>query len=587
MGFTVVSFFCITAANTFADGFAGDVTGGEGGDTVTVSTAEEFKTYVESKSPYIIQVTGNIDLGSIGGRVKIRSNKTIKGISPDTTITGQLGFKDDSSNVIVKRLNITAPQGYGEGDGISVKDNISNVLITRCTFYDCADGCIDITNESDYITVSWCKFYYTTNFGHNFVNLIGSGDNHTADKGRLHVTFHHNWWDTMCVERMPSVRFGRVHVYNNYYNCPGNNYCVRSRIEAECLIENNYFNGADDPYYVYIRNPNEVPGKIRTSGNIFVNCTGRIDPGIDDIFTPSYSYTLDSAFSIPSIVQIGAGADGSDAPTSPLGFGTVLCEWWTGINGDSVCDLTSNPDFPDNPAESGQLASLETPMDCADSYGARIRGYLHPPINGSYTLWIASNESSELWLSTDGDPANASLIAEVPGWTNQRQWDKYPSDQQSSPIYLTAGQKYYIEVLYKEGLGSDNLAVAWQGPGINQQVIYGTYLSPWWSGTYGDFTGDNVINMHDLFELLELWLEDDCSKTVEMDLNGDCTINFYEFSMLAQNLQKTPPDTNAPSPTQALGVSQRWKGLAKKEIKRPSSDKSTGIYHSLTVAAQL
>lgn len=553
MGFTAVSFLCITAADVLADGFAGDVTGGEGGATVTVSSAANFKTYVESSSPYIIQVTDNINLGSIGGKVKIRSNKTIKGISPGTTITGQLGFKDDSSNVIIERLNVTAPQGYGEGDGISVKENISNVLITKCTFYDCDDGCIDITGESDYITVSWCKFYYTANFGHNFVNLIGSSDNNTGDRGNLHVTFHHNWWDTMCVERMPSVRFGRVHVYNNYYNCPGNNYCVRSRIEAECLIENNYFNSVHNPYYVYVRNPNEVPGKIRASGNIFVNCTGWIDAGVDDVFTPSYSYMLDSAFSVPSIVQIGAGTDGSDVPTSPHGFGTILCEWWTGISGESVYDLTSHTDFPDNPAETGQLASLETPTNFANSYGARIRGYLHPPTDGSYTFWIASNESSELWLSTDGDPANASLIAKVPSWTYPRQWDKYPSDQQSSPIYLTAGQKYYIEVLYKENFGSDNLAVAWEGPDIDRQVISGIYLSPWWSGIYGDFTGDNIIDMYDLSELLELWLEDDCSETVEMDLNGDCTINFYEFTTLTQNLQKTQPNTYVPSAPQPGG----------------------------------
>jgi hypothetical protein len=34
-----------------------------------------------------------------------------------------------------------------------------------------------------------------------------------------------------------------------------------------------------------------------------------------------------------------------------------------------------------------------------------------------------------------------------------------------------AGQMYYIEALHKEGAGGDNLAVAWQGPGISQQVI--------------------------------------------------------------------------------------------------------------------
>jgi hypothetical protein len=64
----------------------------------------------------------------------------------------------------------------------------------------------------------------------------------------------------------------------------------------------------------------------------------------------------------------------------------------------------------------------------------------------------------------------------VSGWTNSREWSKYTS-QQSATINLTAGQKYYIEVLHKEGSGGDNIAVAWQGPGISQQVIAGNYLS--------------------------------------------------------------------------------------------------------------
>jgi hypothetical protein len=130
--------------------------------------------------------------------------------------------------------------------------------------------------------------------------------------------------------------------------------------------------------------------------------------------------------------------------------------------------------------------------------------------------------------------ANAVQIASVSGDTNSRQWDKYPS-QESSAISLTAGQKYYIEVLHKENASSDNLAVAWSGPGISQQVISGAHLSPWFVGLYGDFTGDGNVDMADLAELLALWLEDDCSLTVGMDLDGNCVIDLHEFSILAQN----------------------------------------------------
>ena len=45
-------------------------------------------------------------------------------------------------------------------------------------------------------------------------------------------------------------------------------------------------------------------------------------------------------------------------------------------------------------------------------------------------------------------------------------------------IKLEAGKKYYIEAHMKEGGGGDNLSVAWQGPGIAQVVIAGSFLSP-------------------------------------------------------------------------------------------------------------
>jgi len=296
-----------------ADGFGQYATGGAGGATVTVSTAADLKRYVEpNNSPYIVQVSGTIDLNSVGGGVSIRSNKTIKGIGSDATIIGRLGFKSDSNNIIIERLTISN-LNYTEKDGISVKSRITNVFITKCTVYDCCDGCIDITSASDYVTVSWCKFYYTKPHNHRFVNLIGSGYPEPDDVGKLHVTFHHNWWGTLCIERMPSVRYGRAHIYNNYYSCTGNNYCTRSRVDAECRIENNYFDHVKDPYLYYY--PEETPiGKIWASGNILDSCTwsAPIPPGTDPVFEPNYSYTLDDTNDIPAMVQSGAGADGND-----------------------------------------------------------------------------------------------------------------------------------------------------------------------------------------------------------------------------------------------------------------------------------
>ena len=161
--------------------------------------------------------------------------------------------------------------------------------------------------------------------------------------------------------------------------------------------------------------------------------------------------------------------------------GSILREFWTGISGTAISNLTSNTNYPNNPTGSGQLSSLEGPTNWADNYGTRIRGYIHPTTSGSYTFWVAGDDNTDLYLSTSDNPSNASRIAYVNGWTNSREWNKY-STQQSTTINLVAGQKYYIEVLHKEGAGGDNVAVAWQGPGITQQVIAGSYLSPFVPG---------------------------------------------------------------------------------------------------------
>ncbi len=150
--------------------------------------------------------------------------------------------------------------------------------------------------------------------------------------------------------------------------------------------------------------------------------------------------------------------------------GLFLREYWTGISGNSVSDLTSNPNYPDNPGGSDNLIIFETPTNWADNYGTRVRGYIQPPYSGYYTFWIASDNQSRLWLSSDYNPANITLIATMPDWGRPRDFNKYPS-QKSESISLAAGQKYYIEALHKEGAGGDNLAVAWQGPGISRQVI--------------------------------------------------------------------------------------------------------------------
>ena len=51
-------------------------------------------------------------------------------------------------------------------------------------------------------------------------------------------------------------------------------------------------------------------------------------------------------------------------------------------------------------------------------------------MTGNYIFWIASDDNSELCLSTSDDsPANKVSIASVPEWTASRQWNKFPSQK--------------------------------------------------------------------------------------------------------------------------------------------------------------
>jgi hypothetical protein len=160
-----------------------------------------------------------------------------------------------------------------------------------------------------------------------------------------------------------------------------------------------------------------------------------------------------------------------------------MSEVWSDIGGTNVSDLTGNANFPDNPTSGEELTLFETPTDIADNFGGRVYGWLHPATSGDYTFWVASDDSSDLLLSTDDDPANAVVIAGVDGWAPARAFDGDQgapgTRQMSAPISLVGGQKYYIEGIYKEGGGGDNLAVAWQGPDSPERtVIDGSFLSP-------------------------------------------------------------------------------------------------------------
>lgn len=169
-------------------------------------------------------------------------------------------------------------------------------------------------------------------------------------------------------------------------------------------------------------------------------------------------------------ITVNSGSSGEPCAST----GSIQVETWTGISGFDIGSIPVNS----SPSSVSGLTLFETPTNAGDNYGSRVRGYICVPVTGSYTFWIASDDRSELWLSTDDNPANKTRIAYVSGWTSSRQWDRY-STQQSGAISLVGGRRYYIEALLKEATGGDHLAVGWQLPGgALERPIPGSRLIP-------------------------------------------------------------------------------------------------------------
>jgi pectate lyase len=286
-------------------------TGGLGGETVTATSPEELASYAASSAPLIIRIESSMDIGTLD----VVSNKTLLGIGPDVTLRGGIRVRplksDDPivSNVVIRNLHVDAATSVPDdgGDGIHI-ERAHHVWVDHCEIWDAPDGNTDVTHGSNWVTVSWTRYRYTAaapNQDHRFSNLIGhSEDTADTDAGRLKVTYHHVHWAENVEQRMPRVRFGEVHVFNNYIAAIGAQAAVAAGTEAKLLVENNHFEGVKDPHFFH---EGSTTAEIAATGNIYVNVTGKKDVGQGPAFTAPYQYALDPAEQIACDVSLGAG----------------------------------------------------------------------------------------------------------------------------------------------------------------------------------------------------------------------------------------------------------------------------------------
>mgnify|MGYP000850458102 FL=1 len=183
-----------------------------------------------------------------------------------------------------------------------------------------------------------------------------------------------------------------------------------------------------------------------------------------------------------AVVTPAGGTPPAAAPTraapAPAPSGQRIdAEIWRGVEGATVEALTGSSAYRSGSAEALVLDRLALPRTGESNYGARIRGYLLPPVTGEYRFWIAADDRGVLRLSSDASPENAVVVAYTPDWTGADEFEKFP-EQVTGPITLQAGSRYYFEVLYKQGDGKDNLAVTWETPNAARAVIDAAFVEP-------------------------------------------------------------------------------------------------------------
>lgn len=150
----------------------------------------------------------------------------------------------------------------------------------------------------------------------------------------------------------------------------------------------------------------------------------------------------------------------------------ALQQVWTGLSGSGIENINTQ-----GPIASQQvLTDFKSPTSMGNNYGQKVSAYLTVPKDGEYNFWIASDDASELRISSDMTEEKAQLIARVNGYTGEDNWSN--GSQVQTQISLNAGQYYYLEVLHKEGGGGDHMSVAWQGPDLPKALLSNQYILP-------------------------------------------------------------------------------------------------------------
>ena len=235
--------------------------GGENRVEVVVCTGEQMINAIKNKDPnrpLTIWVNGTITLQNAkDSRIDIKDVRDVSiiGLGTQGEMAG-IGFNIvRAHNIIIRNLRIHHVRANlgAPGDGISIEGPASNIWIDHNEIYnsltvddpgltldqvkDYYDGLVDAKGDARYITISFNKFHNSWK-----TSLVGSSD---SDNYERTLTYHHNHWYNVN-SRLPLFRFGKGHIYNNFYDGAVES-GINSRMGAVIRIEQNHFANMKNP----------------------------------------------------------------------------------------------------------------------------------------------------------------------------------------------------------------------------------------------------------------------------------------------------------------------------------------------------
>lgn len=330
------------------------------GHVYTVENRAQLLAALDAQAPArIVRVAATIDMSegrpfadsadqARRGNVRIPSNTTLFGVTTGAGFVNGSLLITGVDQVIVRNLAIRNPCDVGpkwdpsdaptgnwnsEFDGITVRD-ARHVWIDHNSFTDspdtddrapiengkrkqCHDGALDISQGADLVAVTYNRFAQ-----HEKTMLIGAGDRHAGDRGRLRVTLKGNLFEHVA-ERAPRVRYGQVHLFNNLYvgerrrAVYGHGYSIGAAHAARIVSSANAFEiaGASDCSQL-VRDPGASPGVFTDSGSLLNGRPlGECPFGAGDSFRVPYAYTALPAAQVARHVRANAGPRAAIAAT--------------------------------------------------------------------------------------------------------------------------------------------------------------------------------------------------------------------------------------------------------------------------------